>query len=256
MAGARPLMDLGELVDAGRAAGRLRFTDDPAEAADDIDVQLIQAEDITRAPGDLVDELAPEHSLWQAFKVRVIDDRRHELAIRVFVGKRRRCWLERCPHFCEAGVPKAVCSLFWGREFPDGAPVMKITRKRRLPHHFGRQGVRLVQSGAAAALGDASDTMMAHPLALQLRNLQTLIEISDYHCPFCRRSAQQTFPQIVSEYVKSGKAQYAFIEIDNTMAHAFHPLNGAVMLVLAFWLTQRGFALVRDTDVANERMAS
>jgi regulator of protease activity HflC (stomatin/prohibitin superfamily) len=30
---------------------------------------------------------------------------------------------------------------------------------------------------AAAALGDASDTMMAHPLALQLRNLQTLIEL-------------------------------------------------------------------------------
>jgi len=30
---------------------------------------------------------------------------------------------------------------------------------------------------AAAALGDASDTMMAHPLALQLRNLQTLVEI-------------------------------------------------------------------------------
>ena len=30
---------------------------------------------------------------------------------------------------------------------------------------------------AAAALGDASDTMMAHPLALQLRNLQTLVEL-------------------------------------------------------------------------------
>jgi regulator of protease activity HflC (stomatin/prohibitin superfamily) len=30
---------------------------------------------------------------------------------------------------------------------------------------------------SAAALGDASDIMMAHPLALQLRNLQTLIEI-------------------------------------------------------------------------------
>ena len=33
------------------------------------------------------------------------------------------------------------------------------------------------ESLAAAALGQASDTMMAHPLALQLRNLQTLIEI-------------------------------------------------------------------------------
>jgi regulator of protease activity HflC (stomatin/prohibitin superfamily) len=31
---------------------------------------------------------------------------------------------------------------------------------------------------AAAALGQASDTMMAHPLALQLRNLQTLVEIA------------------------------------------------------------------------------
>jgi len=33
------------------------------------------------------------------------------------------------------------------------------------------------ESLAAAALGDASDIMMAHPLALQLRNLQTLVEI-------------------------------------------------------------------------------
>jgi regulator of protease activity HflC (stomatin/prohibitin superfamily) len=30
---------------------------------------------------------------------------------------------------------------------------------------------------AAAALGDASDTMTRHPLALQLRNLQTLVEL-------------------------------------------------------------------------------
>src|SRR5574341_2342894 len=33
------------------------------------------------------------------------------------------------------------------------------------------------ESLAAHALGDASDTMMAHPLALQLRTLQTLVEI-------------------------------------------------------------------------------
>jgi len=33
------------------------------------------------------------------------------------------------------------------------------------------------ESLAAAALGQASDTMLAHPLALQLRNLQSLVEI-------------------------------------------------------------------------------
>ena len=33
------------------------------------------------------------------------------------------------------------------------------------------------EAAAAAALGQASDTMMRHPLALQLRNLQSLVEI-------------------------------------------------------------------------------
>ena|GEM_PF-2577667 len=33
------------------------------------------------------------------------------------------------------------------------------------------------EARAAAALGEASDTMMKHPLALQLRNLQTLAEL-------------------------------------------------------------------------------
>jgi hypothetical protein len=33
------------------------------------------------------------------------------------------------------------------------------------------------ESLAADALGNASDIMMAHPLALQLRNLQSLVEI-------------------------------------------------------------------------------
>ncbi|MET9000655.1 slipin family protein [Amycolatopsis sp. Hca4] len=37
------------------------------------------------------------------------------------------------------------------------------------------------EAQAAAALGTASDTMMAHPLALQLRNLQTLMEIGVDH---------------------------------------------------------------------------
>lgn len=33
------------------------------------------------------------------------------------------------------------------------------------------------EANAAAALGEAADTMMAHPIALQLRNLQTLLEL-------------------------------------------------------------------------------
>lgn len=36
----------------------------------------------------------------------------------------------------------------------------------------------------------------------------TLIEFSDYQCPFCARHASQTLPQIVTDYVKTGKVKY------------------------------------------------
>ncbi len=37
-----------------------------------------------------------------------------------------------------------------------------------------------------------------------------LVEFSDYECPFCIRHFQQTMPQIVINYVKTGKIRYAF----------------------------------------------
>ena len=39
-----------------------------------------------------------------------------------------------------------------------------------------------------------------------------IVEVSDYHCPFCRRNIQQTFPRLNEEYIKTGKAAYAFVD--------------------------------------------
>ena len=47
----------------------------------------------------------------------------------------------------------------------------------------------------------------------------TLVEVSDYHCPFCRRNALQTLPQVNSEYVASGKARYVFIDYPIAQLH-------------------------------------
>jgi protein-disulfide isomerase len=38
----------------------------------------------------------------------------------------------------------------------------------------------------------------------------TLIEFSDYQCPFCARHIRETFPQLESEYIKTGKVKYVF----------------------------------------------
>jgi protein-disulfide isomerase len=47
----------------------------------------------------------------------------------------------------------------------------------------------------------------------------TLVEISDYHCPFCRRHVQQTQPQIYSEYVKTGKVRHVFVHYPIDQLH-------------------------------------
>lgn len=47
----------------------------------------------------------------------------------------------------------------------------------------------------------------------------TIMEISDYQCPFCRRQSQQAFPQLVEEYVKTGKAQYMFVDYPIAQLH-------------------------------------
>jgi protein-disulfide isomerase len=47
----------------------------------------------------------------------------------------------------------------------------------------------------------------------------TIVEISDYHCPFCRRHVQQTQPRIYDEYVKPGKARHVFIHYPIAQLH-------------------------------------
>jgi protein-disulfide isomerase len=47
----------------------------------------------------------------------------------------------------------------------------------------------------------------------------TLVEVSDYHCPFCRRQTLQTLPQLMTEYVTSGKVKYVFVDYPIAQLH-------------------------------------
>jgi protein-disulfide isomerase len=41
----------------------------------------------------------------------------------------------------------------------------------------------------------------------------TIIEFSDYECPFCGRHFQQTFPLIKTQYIETGKVKYVFRDL-------------------------------------------
>jgi len=47
----------------------------------------------------------------------------------------------------------------------------------------------------------------------------TLIELSDYQCPYCSRYFQQTLPQLERDYIKTGKLKYVFIDFPIETLH-------------------------------------
>ena len=57
----------------------------------------------------------------------------------------------------------------------------------------------------------------------------TLVEFSDYQCPFCGRYARETSPQIQRDYVRTGKLKYVFRDfpIESIHPNAFKAAEAA-----------------------------
>jgi protein-disulfide isomerase len=75
------------------------------------------------------------------------------------------------------------------------------------------------QPAAAAPAPSAAPTPPPLPASLPLTGLPmegdnnahvAVIEYTDFECPFCRRYAADTYPQIYANYVKTGKIRYYY----------------------------------------------
>jgi protein-disulfide isomerase len=78
---------------------------------------------------------------------------------------------------------------------------------------------QLIRQPEETQLVDASVIIAGEPSKGSPAAKITLVEVSDYHCPFCRRHMQATQPQIDTEYVNSGKLQYIFIDYPIEQLH-------------------------------------
>jgi protein-disulfide isomerase len=47
----------------------------------------------------------------------------------------------------------------------------------------------------------------------------TIVEYSDYQCPFCERHFQETLPQLLEDYVATGQARYVFKDFPLSQIH-------------------------------------
>lgn len=67
----------------------------------------------------------------------------------------------------------------------------------------------------------------------------TVMEVSDYHCPFCKRQTQQTFPQLRDEFINTGKVRYVFVDYPiaqlHPLAHRAHEAAACAGDQNKFW---------------------
>ncbi len=81
----------------------------------------------------------------------------------------------------------------------------------------------------------------------------TIIEFSDYQCPFCGRFWQQTLPLIKSEYIDTGKAKLIFRDFPLTSIHPMaQPASEAAECVRKAADSDEAYYEYHDTIFANQ----
>jgi protein-disulfide isomerase len=82
---------------------------------------------------------------------------------------------------------------------------------------------QMIVEKAEAAMVNASVVVAGAPTKGSAAAKVMMVEVSDYHCPFCRRHTLTTQPQIDTEYINTGKLRYVFIDypIDQLHPDAF-----------------------------------
>jgi len=88
--------------------------------------------------------------------------------------------------------------------------------------------VKMLQNGAGAGAGAQPQGFTEAVLNLEGAQIQgdknakvTLVEFTDFQCPFCGRNFQQTYPQIYDNYVKTGKVKYVSRNFPLESIHPF-----------------------------------
>jgi protein-disulfide isomerase len=64
--------------------------------------------------------------------------------------------------------------------------------------------------GAAAAVNIKNVSMTNEPFIGNANAPVTVVEWSDYQCPYCKQFEQSTLPQIITDYVNAGKVKVVF----------------------------------------------
>lgn len=112
-------------------------------------------------------------------------------------------------------------------------------------------------SGPSPAMSDIAPASQELSLrGAQIKGASTakvvLVEFSDFQCPFCARHASGTYPELVREYIDTGRLRYAFMSFP---IESLHPLAFKQHLAAACAADQERFWEMHDLLFGNPRAA-
>ncbi len=80
-----------------------------------------------------------------------------------------------------------------------------MVQRIQAPRTSSQQGV-VLDIGARPFRGDRTAKL-------------TLVEVTDYQCPFCSRHVRDTYPQLDAEYIQTGKIKYVVLDLPLESIH-------------------------------------
>ncbi len=135
-----------------------------------------------------------------------LESGRHDLAVEANAQEGRSLGVSGTPHFFVDGYP-----LNGARPIEHFVAAVSLAEEGRLAEAFtppeeSTPGPAEIPTTDAFSIGEPDAPV-------------TIIEYTDFQCPFCSRHYQQTYPQIVDQYVNTGLVRYVFKDFPLTQLH-------------------------------------
>jgi protein-disulfide isomerase len=150
---------------------------------------------------DIFESYASDIDLNQDSYIECLESGRHDAAVEANAAEARSLGVSGTPFFFVNGYP-----LNGARPYEHFELAVQYAEEGRLAEAYapppeqqqaqpsGRVDVPI---GDAHSIGDPEAPI-------------TIVEYTDFQCPFCSRHFQQTYPQIIDEYVNEGLVRYVF----------------------------------------------
>jgi protein-disulfide isomerase len=155
---------------------------------------------------DLFTDYASTLGLDEQSFASCLESGRHDLAVEANAQEGRSLGVSGTPHFFVDGYP-----LNGARPIEHFVAAVSLAEEGRLAEAFTpperpTPGPAEIPTTDAFSIGEPDAPV-------------TIIEYTDFQCSYCSRHYQQTYPQIVDQYVNTGLVRYVFKDFPLTQIH-------------------------------------